>query len=79
MRQEQLSSQRKIEHLVTQLSYMEKKEVRLYSQLEEARNLQLQESKERDSRIKELEESLVKRDEAVSELEREVKAKERTL
>lgn len=58
---------------------MEKKEVRLYSQLEEARNLQLQESKDKDSRIKELEESLVKRDEAVSELEREVKAKERTL
>lgn len=58
---------------------MEKKEARLFSQLEEARSLWEQESQDKERRTKELEELLFKKEEAVNELEREVRAKDKTL
>jgi hypothetical protein len=38
---------RKVEQLQTQLSYMEKKEMKLFGQLEEAKALQSRESEEK--------------------------------
>ena len=70
---------KKLEHAHTQISYMEKKEMRLYSQLEEAKALQEVESREKQARTKELEELLFRKEETINELEREVKTKEKTL
>ena len=58
---------------------MEKKEIRLFGQLEETKQQYIQEQEEKETRIKELEDLLFKKEEAINDLEREVKQKERTL
>lgn len=58
---------------------MEKKEIKLFSQLEEARELQLKESHSHESRVRDLEELMFKKEASISELEREVKTKDKTL
>lgn len=58
---------------------MEKKEVRLFGQLEEAKSLQQQETEEKERRTRELEELLFQKEETMNELEREIKQKDRSL
>ena len=58
---------------------METKELRLYSQLEEAKQLQQSESKEREQRTRELEELIFKKEGTIADLEREIRTKDKTL
>eukprot|EP00347_Sterkiella_histriomuscorum_P007164 403350016 len=77
LKQENLALTKKFEHIQQQITYMEKKEMRLYSQLEEARSLQEEETREKESRTKELEELLFKKEETINDLSREIKSKEK--
>ena len=52
---------------------MEKKEIRLISQVEEAKLITQQECEEKERRTKELEELLFKKEETINDLEREIK------
>ncbi len=61
------------------MGYMEKKEVRLFGQLEEAKALQSRESSEKEQRTKELEELLFKKEATIADLEREIRTKDKTL
>ena len=58
---------------------MEKKEIKLFGQLEEAKALQIRESQEKESRLKELEDLLFKKEGSIGDLEREIRIKEKTL
>lgn len=71
--------QSKIESLTVQMGHMETKELRLYSQLEEAKQLQQSESKEREQRTRELEELIFKKEGTIADLEREIRTKDKTL
>ncbi len=53
--------------------------MRLFKQLEEAKSLEELESKEKETRTKELEELLFKKEETINELSREIQAKEKSL
>jgi hypothetical protein len=70
---------RKYDSLQTQIGYMEKKEIKLFGQLEEAKSLQQRETQEREQRLKELEELLFKKEATIGDLEREIRIKEKTL
>ena len=70
---------RKYESLQTQIGYMEKKEIKLFGQLEEAKSLQQRESQEKEQRLKELEELLFRKEATIGDLEREIRIKEKTL
>jgi hypothetical protein len=58
---------------------MEKKEIKHFGQLEEARSLQQLETQEREQRLKDLEELLFKKEATIGDLEREIRIKEKTL
>jgi uncharacterized coiled-coil protein SlyX len=58
---------------------MEKKEIKLFGQLEEAKSLQQRESQEKEQRLKELEELLFRKEATIGDLEREIRIKEKTL
>ncbi len=58
---------------------MEKKEIKLFGQLEEAKSLHVRDSHEKESRLKELEELLFKKEATIGDLEREIRIKEKTL
>lgn len=58
---------------------MEKKEIRLFGQLEELKLLHLSEVDDKEKRTKELEDLLFQKEEIVNDLEREIKQKDRSL
>lgn len=58
---------------------MEKKEIKLFGQLEEAKSLHVRDCHEKESRLKELEELLFKKETTIGDLEREIRIKEKTL
>jgi len=76
---ESASTQRRNEQLRAQLECMEKKEMRLFGQLAEARQQWEEEARDKEQRTRELEELLFKKEEDVNELEREVRTKDKTL
>ena len=76
---ENSSIQSKLSALQIQLGYMEKKEAKLFGQLEEAQALQSRESAEKEQRNKELEELIFKKESTIGELEREIRGKEKIL
>jgi DNA repair exonuclease SbcCD ATPase subunit len=71
--------QSKLDSLTVQIGHMESKELRLYSQLEEAKQLQQSESKEHESRTRDLEELIFKKEGSIADLEREIRTKDKTL
>ncbi|CDW71439.1 UNKNOWN [Stylonychia lemnae] len=79
LKNENLNLTKKLDNLQVQLQYMDKKEIRLFGQLEEVKQLQELESNEKDTRTRELEELLFKKEETINELEREIKSKEKTI
>ncbi|TNV88004.1 hypothetical protein FGO68_gene12191 [Halteria grandinella] len=73
------SLQQSVNTLTAKLSYMEKKEVKLFGQLEEAKEQHIREATKCESRVRDLEEILLKREASIGELEREVRIKDKTL
>ena len=70
---------RKVDSLKVQMGYMEKKEAKLFGQLEEAKELQCNESQIKDHRMKEMEELIFRKEATILDLEREIRTKEKTL
>jgi hypothetical protein len=58
---------------------MEKKEAKLFGELEEAREIHVRDSNDRESRLKDIESLLFQKESTILDLEREIKSKEKTL